>query len=187
MHLFLHSIYNEERLRQSKTIDRRSRFSAPKTDRLRPIPGAKRPLSVSVGLLTCVSSGGLSAFSEFSNDWLSPTAGRLDTYSAGSVGTCTPFSCSAGQSERPVRPRKHELGCNFRETTQKMVIACFTNGQNIAMTIPKQHSDETVGLPTRASSKTCPAFSGCPNDWLSPTDRFLNAHGIGQCGASRTL
>lgn len=149
--------------------------------------GAKRPLSVSVGLLTCVSSGGLSAFSEFSNDWLSPTAGRLDTYSAGSVGTCTPFSCSAGQSERPVRPRKHELGCNFRETTQKMVIACSTNGQNIAMTIPKQHSDETVGLPTRASSKICPAFSGCPNDWLSPTDRFLNAHGIGQCGASRTL
>ena len=125
----------------------------------------------------------LSAFSECSNDWLSPTAGRLDTYSAGSVGTCTPFSCSAGQSERPVRPRKHELGCNFRETTQKMVIACFTNGQNIAMTIPKQHSDETVGLPTRASSKICPAFSGRPNDWLSPTDRFLNAHGIGQCGA----
>ena len=38
------------------------------------------------------------------------------------------------------------------------------------MTIPKQHSDETVGLPTRASSKICPAFSGCPNDWLSPTD-----------------
>ena len=113
------SIYNEERLRQSKTIDRRSRFSAPKTDRLRPMSGAKRPLSVSVGLLTCVSSGGLSAFSEFSNDWLSPTAGRLDTYSAGSVGTRTPFSCSAGQSERPARPRKHELGCNFRETTQK--------------------------------------------------------------------
>ena len=69
----------------------------------------------------------------------------------------------------------------------KRVIACFTNGQNIAMTIPKQHSDETVGLPTRASSKICPAFSGCPNDWLSPTDRFLNAHGIGQCGASRSL
>lgn len=69
----------------------------------------------------------------------------------------------------------------------KMAIACSTNGQNIAMTIPKQHSDETVGLPTRASSKICPAFSGCPNDWLSPTDRFLNAHGIGQCGASRTL
>ena len=65
-----------------------------------------------------------------------------------------------------------------------MVIACSTNGQNIAMTIPKQHSDETVGLPTRASSKICPAFSGRPNDWLSPTDRLLNAHGIGQCGAS---
>ena len=47
----------------------------------------------------------------------------------------------------------------------------------------KQHSDETVGLPTRASSKVSPAFSGFPNDWLSPTDRLLNAHGIGQCGA----
>jgi len=22
-----------------------------------------------------------------------------------------------------------------------------------------------------------------PNDWLSPTDSFLNAHGIGSCGA----
>ena len=27
-----------------------------------------------------------------------------------------------------------------------------------------------------------PAFSGCPNDWLSPTDAHLDAHGIGQCG-----
>ena len=47
------------------------------------------------------------------------------------------------------------------------------------MTIPKQHSDETVGLPTRASSKTCPAFSGRPNDRLSPTDSGLNAHSDG--------
>ena len=29
-----------------------------------------------------------------------PTTGRLDTYSAGSVGTYTPFSCSARQSSR---------------------------------------------------------------------------------------
>ena len=32
-----------------------------------------------------------------------------------------------------------------------------------------------------------PAFSGCPNDWLSPTDRALDAHGIGQCGASNPI
>ena len=68
---------------------------------------------VSVGLLTCVSSGGLSAFSEFSNDWLSPTAGRLDTYSAGSVGTRTPFSCSAGQPpDAPPSHGKHGFHSN---------------------------------------------------------------------------
>lgn len=55
---------------------------------------------------------------------------------------------------------------------------------NITITIPDNILTKTVGLPTRASGKTGPAFSGSfPNDWLSPTDLFLNAHGIGQCGA----
>ena len=53
---------------------------------------------ISVDLLTCVSNDDLSAFSDFSNDWFSPTTDHLDTYSAGSVGTYTPFSCSARQS-----------------------------------------------------------------------------------------
>ena len=63
-----------------------------------PSSRSKATTHVPVGLLTCVSNDGLSAFSDFSNDWLSPTTGRLDTYSAGSVGTYTPFSCSARQS-----------------------------------------------------------------------------------------
>ena len=36
--------------------------------------------------------------SRFLNDWFSPSANYLDTYSAGSAGTCTPLSCSAGYS-----------------------------------------------------------------------------------------
>ena len=47
----------------------------------------------------------------------------------------------------------------------------------------RNHFDDisicTAVLPTRASVKISPAFSGRPNDWLSPTDSFLNAHGIG--------
>ena len=65
------------------------------------ISRSKAVESISVGLLTCVSSDNLSAFSGGSpNDWLSPTTGYLDTYSAGCAGTFTPFSCSAGQSSR---------------------------------------------------------------------------------------
>ena len=70
-----------------------------------PNHGTSRFTSISVGLLTCVSIGGLPAFSDCSNDWLSPKAGRLDTYSAGSVGTLTPFSCAARQP--PCAPSGH--------------------------------------------------------------------------------
>lgn len=76
---------------------RRSRFSAPQTHRSTLFRG-KAVTPVSVGLLTHVSNDDLSAFSDCSNDWLSPMTDRLDTYSAGSVGTLTPFSCSARQS-----------------------------------------------------------------------------------------
>ena len=55
---------------------------------------------------------------------------------------------------------------------------------NITITIFGEYSVDTAGLPTRASSKdkSC-LLRIASNDWLSPTDLFLNAHGIGQCGA----
>ena len=39
-----------------------------------------------------------------------------------------------------------------------------------------------VGLPACASDGLCPAFSGFPNDWLSPTDIALDAYGHGLAG-----
>lgn len=60
--------------------------------------GTKKQLTISVGLLAYISNDGMSAFSESSNDWLSPTTNRLDTYSAGSARTCTSLSCSAEQT-----------------------------------------------------------------------------------------
>ena len=51
------------------------------------------------------------------------------------------------------------------------------------------HSESNILTTQQVSRLTplaefCPAFSGSnPNDWLSPTDIFLSAHGIGQCGA----
>lgn len=69
---------------------------------------------------------------------------------------------------------------------------CVLKQKNITITIPKQHSDEghsvvnviSVGLPTHISNedRSC-LLREFPNDWLSPTDLFLDAHGIGQCGA----
>lgn len=47
----------------------------------------------------------------------------------------------------------------------------------------RNHFDDiyscAVVLPTCASGKAGPAFSGRPNDWLSPTGLLLNTHGIG--------
>ena len=88
------------------------------------------------------------------------------------------FSCSSGQPQ--CAPSGHgniifNLNKNGYDGVPK---------KNITITISKQHSDDTVVLPTRASSRSMPCLLRiAPNDWLSPTDIFLNAHGIGQCGA----
>ena len=84
--------------RQQHASCRRSRFSASQKYFFTHRAGAKKLNPIPVGLLTCVSDDNLSAFSDFSNDWLSSTAGYLDTYSAGSAGTYTPLSCSARYS-----------------------------------------------------------------------------------------
>lgn len=71
-----------------------------------------------------------------------------------------------------------------RETKKNGYRAAPKLGMNITITILDNILTITVGLPARVSTDSCPAFSGeTPNDWLSPTDKILNTHGIGQCGA----
>ena len=109
----------------------RSRFLRVNTVPLCPSHGYKEVVSFPIGLLTYVSDGSLSAFSGSSpNDWLSSTAGHLDTYSAGSAGTHTPFS---------FQPGSHPTSCpatGNHDSVKKTVMRCY-NTKNITITILK--------------------------------------------------
>ena len=69
-------------------------------------------------------------------------AGRLDTYSAGSVGTRTPFSCSAERADTRRPATETEMNLIFPRNHAKKVTARSPKRVNIAVTILQQHSDE---------------------------------------------
>jgi len=114
----------------------RSRFPAKQNPHFALSLETKRYSPISVGLLACVSSDNLSAFSGGPNDRLPPTAGYLDTYSAGCAGTFTPFSCSAGQS--PCAPPGHG---NMIQLKTKKVMDAFQRKEH-HHNHSKQYSDE---------------------------------------------
>ena len=111
----------------------------------------------------------------------------ISTLTAPGARGLSPHSLVQPDSRRALRPAT-EISIQLKI---KMAMMLFQK-KNITITIPKQHSDEglpnrkvfSVGLPTHISNedRSC-LLREFPNDWLSPTDLFLDAHGIGQCGA----
>ena len=86
------------------------------------------------------------AFSGYPNDWLSPTDRNLDTYSAGSAGTFTPFSCSA---EHPTcaMPSHGNNVFTFPPKLKRLWRPCLTKRQNITITILGKYSIDHSSSP----------------------------------------
>lgn len=59
---------------------------------------------------------------------------------------------------------------------------CIQKGRNTTVTILSDIYFCTVVLLTRVLHETVPAFSGLPNDWLSPTELFQTHTVLVKCG-----
>ena len=77
-----------------------------------------------------------------------------------------------------ILPQRASISMTQRYLIGNKKLAITKFQMNIAITIPKQHSDTSVGLPTRVSSKVSPAFSGFPPMTGFRQRTYLSTHTV---------
>ena len=120
-------------------------------------------------------------FSGYPNDWLSPTDRNLDTYSAGSAGTFTPFSCSAEHPTCAMLSHGNNI-FTFPPKQKRLWRSHLKNRQNITITILGKYSID----PSRSPDSHLKRFHTLPSQvapmtgfrqrmWISMPTVLVNA------------
>ena len=112
------------------------------------------------------------AFSGYPNDWLSPTDRNLDTYSAGSAGTFTPFPCSAEHPTCAMLSHGNNV-FTFPPKLKRLWRSHLKNRQNITITILGKYSID----PSRSPDSHLKRFSTLPSQ-VAPMTGFRQRIGI---------